>query len=65
VVFIYGLNIAFGLGALALKGADLPEALLLVTQAATILFLVGILENQGNMPRTPYSHDDSGSRTEQ
>jgi UDP-GlcNAc:undecaprenyl-phosphate/decaprenyl-phosphate GlcNAc-1-phosphate transferase len=59
VVFIYGFNIAFGLGALALKGADLPEALLLVTQAAIILFLVGILETQGNTPRAPDSHDDS------
>ena len=48
VLFIYLLSICLGLAAIALRGANAIDALVLILQAAIIVVIVTILEREGN-----------------
>jgi len=49
VIFIFFLSTTLGIGALALRNAQIVDALLLISQAAIILVLVTVLERAGSI----------------
>jgi len=47
VAMIYALTISLGLAAILLRHADIPEAIMLLTQASLLVIMITILEHRG------------------